>query len=276
MVSPDTLLVITALGLRSLRVAALIGLAFLGLLGTRFGRQRRVLSLPWRSGQIASEAWACARVLVFDAVAALLLWAAVGGSEGLGRLFSGRGAAAALLTFGALFAWYEVWFYALHRALHTRHAWRWHRQHHVAVVCSPLTAFSFSLVERSGLLLGLLVFFSLGVIGVPLSVAGASAYVLLNQVLNILGHSNVEWTPARPGAVWLTRWAVTPTFHALHHARRRTHFGLFTTVLDRALGTVEADYLQALASTSAGQPLAETARRSTARATEAPPRSSPS
>lgn len=258
MSSADTWLIVSALALRTLRVAVLMGLAFLGVLGTRYGRGKRVLAVPWPGGQLGQEAWACARVLAFDVCAGLLLWLAVGGSAGLASVFSGRGWVAGLLTFATLFVWYEVWFYALHRALHTRWGWRWHRQHHTAVICSPLTAFSFSLVERTGLLLGLLVFFSAGLAGVPLSPGGAGAYVLLNQLLNILGHSNVEFTPDNPAMRGLARWWVTPTFHGLHHARRRAHFGLFTTVLDRTLRTVEPDYAQALARTSAGQPLGGT------------------
>jgi len=118
------------------------------------------------------------------------------------------------------------------------------------VVCSPLTSMSFSLAERGVLVagLGLFVLAALG-LGRP-SMAGLLGYALINQVLNLVGHSNVELSPRG----W-SGWLVTPTFHALHHSRRRSHFGLFTTVFDRAFGSVEPDYAQAQVATASGRPL---------------------
>lgn len=240
---------------RTAFVGVLLAGAFVGVRHWGWARRHTVVAGGWHPGQLVSEGAAALRVLGFDAAVALLVAAALHAHGGLVAVFSARGWAAALATLVAVGLWYELWFYALHRLLHTRWGWRWHRQHHTAVVCSPLTAFSFSLVERAGLLLGLGLFAVLGLVGVPLSLPGLLAYVLLNQVLNVLGHSNVALRPIPGGLRWLQPWLVTPTFHALHHARGGAHFGLFTTVLDRACGTVLAEYPAALAGTLAGQPL---------------------
>lgn len=255
MPSAETLAFAGALGIRALRIATLLGLGFVLLGYTARGRRYRVLALPWGADQLAKEAEAGLRVLAFDTVLAVLLWWAAGGKAGVARVFGGHGPVAFGLSFLALFVWYELWFYGVHRLLHTRWGWRWHRQHHTAVVCSPLTAFSFSLGERSLLLLGLLMFAGLGLLGVPLSAGGVAVYLMLNQLLNVIGHANVELTPRANWAQRAARWFVTPTFHALHHARRRAHYGLFTTVLDRCFGTVERDYAHVLTQTSASQPL---------------------
>ena len=60
--------------------------------------------------------------------------------------------------------------------------------------------------------------------------------------MNVLGHSNLEVFPARFTQSPWGRWLITPTYHALHHARYRGHYGLFTQCLDRAFETVWPDY----------------------------------
>jgi Delta7-sterol 5-desaturase len=255
------MLVVAIFGLRLLRVGLLLTLTFAWLRHSHFARSQRVLSGGYSPGQLRSEAGTGLQVLAFDAVAAALIFAGVQSSmdlQHLGQLFDGQGWTRGVLTFAALFVWYELWFYMTHRLLHTRWGWRWHRQHHVAVVCSPLSAFSFSLGERAVLLAGVLIFAAAGAALGGASLAGMAAYGLLNQFLNVLGHSNVEPCPARLAPPLARSWWVTPTFHALHHARRRSHFGLFTTVLDRWCGTVERDYEKALRATSGGRTLLRT------------------
>jgi sterol desaturase/sphingolipid hydroxylase (fatty acid hydroxylase superfamily) len=74
------------------------------------------------------------------------------------------------------------------------------------------------------------------------SMQGYFAYFLLNYILNIYGHLNVEFVP--PGFLNTIPGKIinTTTYHALHHARYRGHYGLFTQVLDRAHGTWFPDY----------------------------------
>ena len=244
-------------GLRLARVSLLLALAFGWVCRTRFARAHRVLAGGWSPGQLRSEVRAGLLVLAFDAVLATMLWRAFGTPT---AWLSGQGWAAGLATFAAFFFWFEVWFYGVHRLLHTRRFYRWHRQHHVAVVCSPLTAFSFSLVERASLAAGALLFVGAAATSGAGSGAGVLAYAAFNMVGNVLGHCNVEPWPRGRLATVVAGWLVTPTFHALHHARRRSHFGLFTTALDRVFGSVEPDWEAALVATSGGQALPGTHR----------------
>jgi Delta7-sterol 5-desaturase len=112
----------------------------------------------------------------------------------------------------------------------------------VAQVTDPLTSLSFSLMERMVLLTGVLGLAVLLSWLIEISLTGLWIYALTNYALNVMGHSNVEVFPAWFTKSWLGRLMVTPTYHSLHHARYRGHYGLFTSVLDRLFGSVYPDY----------------------------------
>jgi sterol desaturase/sphingolipid hydroxylase (fatty acid hydroxylase superfamily) len=238
------------------RSALLVGAAFLWLRFSAFAKRRRIVRGAFADGQIASELKAAIPVLVFDAAAAAAVigagWIRIG--EPSWQL--------AALTFAGMFVWFEIWFYATHRLMHTRSLYWIHRQHHTAHVVDPLASLSFSILERAILLLGALgaaVAFSRLVH--PIGAAGLFAYALTNYALNVLGHTNVEVYPAWFARSPVGRWIVTPTYHALHHARYRGHYGLFTSVLDRAFGDVFPDYELVQERASAGNGLSRPGER---------------
>lgn len=205
-------------------------------LGTPFAMARRVYRRAYSQGQWSSELRAALKVVAFDAVVLSL----VRHYELLHLARPSLGNAA--LSFALTFVWYELWFYASHRALHTRWLAPLHAQHHTAKVMHPLTSLSFSLVERAILQVGALGFVALASRHLPLSAPGVVGYFFLNYVLNVLGHSNVELMPAGFVATAPGRVFITTTFHAMHHARYQGHYGLFTRVLDRAFKTEFRDY----------------------------------
>jgi sterol desaturase/sphingolipid hydroxylase (fatty acid hydroxylase superfamily) len=214
-----------------------VGLGW-GLARTRLAERWRVYRRALAPGQLRSEAWAAAGVVLMDA---LLI--------GLFRYFAGPrmvpfSVPVALLSYAWMFVGFEVWFYVTHRLLHTRALYRFHAQHHVAQVTDPLTSLSFSLVERLVLMGGGMGLVFLAMEVMPVTQAGVTAYILTNYFLNVVGHGNTEWLPRRFVASWAGRLFFTPTFHALHHARYQGHYGLFTVVLDRWLGTAFGDYPQ--------------------------------
>jgi sterol desaturase/sphingolipid hydroxylase (fatty acid hydroxylase superfamily) len=156
--------------------------------------------------------------------------------------FSRYSAGDSLLTLAVTFAWFEIWFYATHRLLHTRRLYFLHAQHHVAHVTDPLTSLSFGLIERSILGLGSLAGGWVFAHCMPFTYAGMGMYFSLNYALNVWGHLNVEMVPTRFREGWLGKVFITTTFHAMHHARYGGHYGLFTVLLDRSLGTAWDDY----------------------------------
>jgi Delta7-sterol 5-desaturase len=218
------------------RSAIIVGAAFFWLRFSAFARSRKVFRMALDDGQLRSELLAAIPVLVLDAMAVTAL------------IYTGlmtpvpATIANTLVTFVLMFVLFEIWFYVTHRAIHTKALFFIHRQHHVARVTDPLTSLSFSLLERLVLLTGALGAAVLLSSTIGISVAGLAAYGLANYALNVLGHSNVEVFPGWFASSRLGRWLVTPTYHALHHARYRGHYGLFTSVLDRIFGSVYADY----------------------------------
>ncbi|MGF1463262.1 MAG: sterol desaturase family protein [Maricaulaceae bacterium] len=220
----------------AVRALSLVGLGFAMLRFWRFARKRLVFQLPYAEGQLRREAVRAALVVVFDAtvVTAAFLTGLVARPE-TAPVWAG------LATFAAMFIWYELWFYGTHRAMHHKSLLWIHRAHHDAKICDPLTSLSFSLGERAILLIGVIGFAAVASRLMPFDVRGLMAYALFNYTVNVIGHSNAEIYPR-----WLIRSPVggliaTPSYHALHHARFRGHYGLFTTVLDRLLGTAFED-----------------------------------
>lgn len=220
------------------------------LLGrTRMAERWRVYRRSLAPGQLRSEARAAVGVVVCDV---LLITAFRAANEHRLAPFSVE---AALLTFAWMFVGFEVWFYVSHRLLHTRALYRLHAQHHVAQVTDPLTSLSFSVAERLMLMGGGFGLVILAMQVMPVTQVGIMAYILTNYALNVFGHGNTEWLPERFVRSWAGRLFFTPTFHALHHARYQGHYGLFTPVLDRWLGTTFDDYAEVHARARAGEGL---------------------
>lgn len=238
----------TYLAVSGLVKASMVGVGW-WLAGLRSGERLRVYRKALAPGQLRSEGWAALRVVAFDAVFITVFR----------TLYESRLApfsvGATVATYVWLFVGFEVWFYVTHRLLHTRALYRFHAQHHVAQVTNPLTSLSFSMVERMVLLGGNFGLVALAVEVMPVTQAGVALYILTNYALNVLGHGNTEWLSERFASSWVGRLILTPTFHAMHHARHQGHYGLYTTVLDRWLGTAFDDYPQVHARARAGQGL---------------------
>lgn len=147
-----------------------------------------------------------------------------------------------LLTTAALFVWYEIYFYFLHRALHHPSLYWIHRHHHQGRGTSPWTSLSFSLSERLLLLLGAMapIAWISKTIAVPME--GISLYFLLNYILNVYGHMNVElvgkWFINSPMRFLMN----TSTSHSLHHLKFNGNYALFSRLPDLIFGTSFPDY----------------------------------
>lgn len=224
----------SGLGLMVFRLAAvvLIGSA---LLRWSHARARRIIRLEVSAGRVRREFLAALGLVLVDSLVFTVV-------HHLGPIrFGTNELPSVALSFVGIFVWFELEYFVLHRLLHTRALYGLHRRHHEATVTHPLTGFVFSGAER-------LLQTAVGFGGValasrlmPISPVALEAYLVLSYLLNGLAHANVElfpegWARSAPGQVF-----ISATFHALHHARFKGHYGLYTTVLDRLCGTVFAD-----------------------------------
>lgn len=161
-------------------------------------------------------------------------------AAGLSRLDPAPAHPAAVLGWVAAgLAFNDLWFYAVHRALHTPRLFRLvHVVHHRSVDVNPFTSYSFHAVEA--LLLGLWIVPATVVLPVPASALGILQVIgLLNNVMSHLGY---ELLPPWLLRVPLLRWMNTATFHSLHHTRSVGNYGLHTRLWDRVFGTEVPDY----------------------------------
>ena len=246
--APGWKLLLTALIVSGTMKLVILGVGQ-GVSRSRLAERWRVFRRALPPGQMRREATAAVLIVLCDAVIV-----------GLFRHFQGPRMApfslqSALLTWAWMFVGFEVWFYVSHRLLHTRLLYPLHAQHHVAQVTQPLTSLSFSIAERLVLMGGGFGLLLLAMEFMPVTPAGMLGYILFNYTFNVFGHGNTEWLPERFVSSWAGRVFFTPTFHSLHHARYQGHYGLYTVLLDRWLGTAFEDYAQVHARARAGQGL---------------------
>ena len=151
---------------------------------------------------------------------------------------------ASMMAFLVMFIWFEVWFYGTHRLMHTRMLYAVHALHHRSRVTCPLTGLRFSLPEKMILTLGSVGFALIASWLMPITLPAILAFFAAYYVESIAGHSNVEIVPTEIVQSPIGKVFASTTFHALHHARVRGHYGLTTTVLDHLFGTVFPDYVE--------------------------------
>lgn len=133
-----------------------------------------------------------------------------------------------------LFLWNEIYFYSVHRLFHYKPLYKYHADHHYSHVPSPFSAYSFHWSE--GVLLGAVMpvimcfhdFQLLPLLSLP----------LMSIIMNVLGHSNVDFFPQKDMGHILS----FSKRHSLHHKIPHSNFGFFLPYFDRILKTDGADH----------------------------------
>jgi len=218
------------------------------------GDSRKIFDLPRAPGQLRWELLGTLRFWLMGSVAfAWLLRVAPLARES---------AFSIVTTFVVCWAGFEIYYWGLHRAMHLRPFYRFHRYHHDSRVTSPLTGYSMSTVESLGWLVGLIGVPLAWSFVTPLSLVGLLAYHALYQVAgNVIGHANVDFLPAFLGTR-ANSWISHPTtYHSLHHARFNNHYSFGSSFMDRLIGTEWADWFELRARVVAGRPLTKLSER---------------
>jgi lathosterol oxidase len=247
---PSLFLIVLGLLCSGIAVTVAIGFLLERVLGTR----RRIFALPRAAGQLRQELVGNLRFVAMAALAFAGLLAIV------------PHAPSTLASFCVTVAWcwvgFEVYYWILHRAMHTSRGFRFHRYHHDSRVTSPLTGYSMSTVESLGWLVGLTgVPLLLGFV-MPISIPGFIANHTLYQVPgNVIGHANVDFFPAG-ASKRINSWISHPTlYHSLHHARFNNHYSFGSSFMDRLLGTEWADWPALHRRVIGGEPLESLSER---------------
>jgi len=209
---------------------------------------RRIMALPTPPGQRKRE-------VVGNAVFVSVTTVAFAAALASGWVRFGDGLLRGVATFFALMFGFQIFYWGLHRAMHTKALLWAHRWHHTSQVTSALSAQSVSVVEAC--------LWMLGYVGLPLALSlafpigfwGWAAYMAFNVYGNIVGHANVELS-AKPGASrFMTLFANPWVYHALHHARWNGHYAFQAALMDRIFKTELEDWPLLFAKVLRGEPL---------------------
>ena len=226
-----------------------IGLAW-GYAGEHFAfkRGRKVFDVKLKRGQLRHETIGTALFhLVFAPALALLLHS--------GAVAWGSGWLAQVLGFALPWIVFQIFYYAFHRAAHTRALFWMHRWHHESLVTTPMTGLSMSPFEAAiwtlGMLVPALALSPLGIIGF----GGFAYFLAMHWIGNIAGHANAEIFPLRASKLSSLTLMNPISYHSLHHARFDGHYGFAAAYMDRLFGTEWSDWLEVHERVMDGQPM---------------------
>ncbi len=219
-----------------IRIAIYVAIVSFFVFKTKTGQNKRVYRVPFFKGQFKNETTAALKIAAFDVTMLVVIHAL--------KLFHDHQPTVlnVATTLGVTFLWTEVWYYCFHRLAHTKRFFFIHAQHHVAQVSHPMTFLSFSILERAihGLMTLMLACLLSNYIPIPFY--GIAAYQFVFIMLDLVAHTNVEFFPAGFPDSILGKFFYSPTFHAMHHARYKGNYGLFTSFMDRIFGSAFSDY----------------------------------
>ena len=250
---PDSLVTLWLQLLGIVTGASLVSTGLGVALEAAFGSRTRIWAVALLAGQRTREITSyIAFILMLTTCAAL--WLSAGLVE-----FGGTGAAQAALTFAVLWTSFEIYYYGLHRALHSHALYRFHVHHHESRVTTSWTGQSLSLVEAPGWIAGLLVPPAVMSLVTPVSATGCLIYFFANTFVNLVGHANVELNPiAHRSLTWLNHpWI----YHSLHHARFKNNYSFASTFMDRLFGTEWSDWAVLHEQVMGGQPMTRLTER---------------
>ena len=132
---------------------------------------------------------------------------------------------------------FDAYFYALHRVLHSRLAFRWvHAVHHRVRDVDVWSSIAMHPVEFV-LVVG---FLPLAMWLVTLHLASVALTGVLLSASITLAHAGRDTLPSWWERTPLLDVYLTPRVHAMHHTRLHCNYGATLTILDRMFGTLRA------------------------------------
>ncbi len=143
--------------------------------------------------------------------------------------------------FALYFFIFDLYFYLVHRTLHTQPLYGWiHKTHHHSLSPQPLSYASMSPLE--GISEGMIIPIFLTLF----TVHESSTYFILPfaSLMGLYVHCGYEFAPRWWYRLPATKWLITPMYHDQHHQYFTCNYGAYTTLWDRLLGTMRPRFEQ--------------------------------
>ncbi|AKF06581.1 Sterol desaturase family protein [Sandaracinus amylolyticus] len=211
-------------------------------------RGRKVFDVPLKRGQLRHE-------MIGTALFHLLFVPVLAGVLASGAMQFSSGWIAEIAGFFVPWYTFQLGYYAMHRAMHSKALFWMHRWHHESLVTTPMTGLSMHPAEAIGWIVMMLVppvvLSHFGVLGA----GGWLVFLAVHWSGNIAGHANAEIMPARSTRATTLLWSNPISYHSLHHARFDGHYGFVAATMDFLFGTEFPDWLAVHTRVFGGTPM---------------------
>ncbi|MBC7888188.1 MAG: sterol desaturase family protein [Ferruginibacter sp.] len=144
-----------------------------------------------------------------------------------------------LLVFPVMLVIHDTYFYFTHRIMHQPRLFKFfHIIHHKSTNPSPWAAFSFNPAEAV-IESGIIYVFAFTL---PIHIIHILVFLIFMTIYNVYGHLGFELYPRGFNKHWLGKWFNTSVNHNMHHQYFKGNYGLYFTIWDRVMNTLQKDY----------------------------------
>jgi len=134
---------------------------------------------------------------------------------------------------------HDTYFYWMHRLMHHPKLFRlFHLVHHRSNNPSPWAAYAFHPFEA---VLESMIFV-IFLFTIPVHSIHLMLFFIFSLVYNVYGHLGFELYPRWFSTHWLGKWINTSVSHNMHHQYFKGNYGLYFTIWDRLMHTMNKNY----------------------------------
>lgn len=145
----------------------------------------------------------------------------------------------AILAFPLMLLMHDTYFYWAHRLMHHPKLFKlFHLVHHKSNNPSPWAAYAFHPLEAIVESLIFVVF----LFTIPVHSIHLMLFFIFSLVYNVYGHLGFELYPKGFCNHWFGKWINTSVSHNMHHQYFKGNYGLYFTIWDRLMGTLNKNY----------------------------------
>ncbi|QEC69239.1 sterol desaturase family protein [Panacibacter ginsenosidivorans] len=145
----------------------------------------------------------------------------------------------AVLAFPLMLLMHDTYFYWLHRIMHQPQLFKlFHLVHHKSNNPSPWAAYAFHPLEAIAESLIFVIF----LFTIPMHSIHLTLFFVVSLLYNVYGHLGYELYPKGFTEHWFGKWINTSVSHNMHHQYFKGNYGLYFTMWDRIMGTLNKNY----------------------------------